>query len=138
MELRGGRRDHLAHVARELDVKRSGTRLMFMMSSGGLTAANLFQGKDAILSGPAGGVVGLRPQVGRVERPLAIPGPVDLELHRLVGALGLGIADHLVAALLDVTAGRGIDGDPAWRRAADAGVAEDGQRLAGVADRERS
>jgi 5-oxoprolinase (ATP-hydrolysing) len=33
-------------------------RLMFMMSSGGLTAAHLFQGKDAILSGPAGGVVG--------------------------------------------------------------------------------
>ena len=32
---------------------------MFMMSSGGLTAAELFQGKDAILSGPAGGVVGL-------------------------------------------------------------------------------
>ena len=31
---------------------------MFMQSSGGLTAANLFQGKDAILSGPAGGVVG--------------------------------------------------------------------------------
>ncbi|MCB1385033.1 MAG: hydantoinase B/oxoprolinase family protein [Nitratireductor sp.] len=36
----------------------SQTRLMFMMSSGGLTAAELFQGKDAILSGPAGGVVG--------------------------------------------------------------------------------
>jgi 5-oxoprolinase (ATP-hydrolysing) len=35
------------------------TRLMFMMSSGGLTAADLFQGKDAILSGPAGGVVGM-------------------------------------------------------------------------------
>jgi 5-oxoprolinase (ATP-hydrolysing) len=34
------------------------TRLMFMMSSGGLTAASLFQGRDAILSGPAGGVVG--------------------------------------------------------------------------------
>ena len=34
-------------------------RLMFMMSSGGLTAADLFQGKDAILSGPAGGVVGM-------------------------------------------------------------------------------
>ena len=33
-------------------------RLMFMMSSGGLTEARLFQGKDAILSGPAGGVVG--------------------------------------------------------------------------------
>jgi 5-oxoprolinase (ATP-hydrolysing) len=34
-------------------------RLMFMMSSGGLTAAELFQGKDAILSGPAGGVVSM-------------------------------------------------------------------------------
>ena len=30
-----------------------------MMSSGGLTAADLFRGKDAILSGPAGGVVGM-------------------------------------------------------------------------------
>ena len=30
-----------------------------MMSSGGLTAAEMFQGKDAILSGPAGGVVGM-------------------------------------------------------------------------------
>jgi 5-oxoprolinase (ATP-hydrolysing) len=34
-------------------------RLMFMTSAGGLTAAELFQGKDAILSGPAGGVVGM-------------------------------------------------------------------------------
>ncbi|MDD3447180.1 MAG: hydantoinase/oxoprolinase family protein, partial [Zavarzinia sp.] len=34
------------------------SRLMFMQSSGGLTDARLFQGKDAILSGPAGGVVG--------------------------------------------------------------------------------
>ncbi|ORE97818.1 hydantoinase B/oxoprolinase family protein [Aurantimonas sp. 22II-16-19i] len=33
--------------------------LQFMMSSGGLTAAEMFQGKDAILSGPAGGVVGM-------------------------------------------------------------------------------
>lgn len=38
---------------------RVGPRLMFMMSSGGLTAADLFQGKDALLSGPAGGVVGM-------------------------------------------------------------------------------
>lgn len=34
------------------------TRLQFMMSSGGLTDAARFQGKDAVLSGPAGGVVG--------------------------------------------------------------------------------
>jgi 5-oxoprolinase (ATP-hydrolysing) len=39
--------------------KSEKTRLMFMMSSGGLTAAELFRGKDAILSGPAAGVVGM-------------------------------------------------------------------------------
>ncbi len=33
-------------------------RLMFMQSNGGLTDADLFQGKDSILSGPAGGIVG--------------------------------------------------------------------------------
>jgi len=35
------------------------TRLMFMQSNGGLTDAHRFQGKDALLSGPAGGVVGM-------------------------------------------------------------------------------
>lgn len=35
------------------------TKLMFMRSSGGLTDARMFQGKDSILSGPAGGVVGM-------------------------------------------------------------------------------
>ncbi|MDX0452004.1 5-oxoprolinase [Sinorhizobium medicae] len=50
---------YVAQVSQELDVGRSGARVMFMMSSGGLTAAEMFQGKDAILSGPAGGVVGL-------------------------------------------------------------------------------
>ncbi len=50
---------YVKQVSEELDVARTGARLMFMMSSGGLTAAELFQGKDAILSGPAGGVVGL-------------------------------------------------------------------------------
>jgi len=50
---------YVRQVSEELDVGRTGARLMFMMSSGGLTAADMFQGKDAILSGPAGGVVGL-------------------------------------------------------------------------------
>ncbi|WP_329260921.1 hydantoinase B/oxoprolinase family protein [Actinoallomurus sp. NBC_01490] len=36
-----------------------GVRLMFMQSSGGLTDARTFRGKDSILSGPAGGVVGM-------------------------------------------------------------------------------
>jgi 5-oxoprolinase (ATP-hydrolysing) len=36
-----------------------GVKLMFMQSSGGLTDAQVFAGKDAILSGPAGGIVGM-------------------------------------------------------------------------------
>ena len=40
-------------------VKQESGKLMFMQSNGGLTDANYFQGKDAILSGPAGGVVGM-------------------------------------------------------------------------------
>ncbi len=36
-----------------------GVKLLFMQSSGGLTDAHRFQGKDAILSGPAGGIVGM-------------------------------------------------------------------------------
>jgi 5-oxoprolinase (ATP-hydrolysing) len=36
-----------------------GVKLFFMQSSGGLTDAHSFQGKDAILSGPAGGIVGM-------------------------------------------------------------------------------
>ena len=53
-------RRYVEQVADELGINEDGEgpKLMFMMSSGGLTAASLFQGKDAILSGPAGGVVG--------------------------------------------------------------------------------
>jgi 5-oxoprolinase (ATP-hydrolysing) len=36
-----------------------GVRLQFMQSNGGLTDARAFQGKDSILSGPAGGIVGM-------------------------------------------------------------------------------
>ncbi len=53
-------RRYVAQVAGDLDQQgRHAIRLMFMMSSGGLTAADLFRGKDAILSGPAAGVVGM-------------------------------------------------------------------------------
>ncbi|MEW2315489.1 hydantoinase B/oxoprolinase family protein [Streptomyces bauhiniae] len=46
---------YIRHVADELrDV-----RLMFMQSNGGLTEAGQFRGKDAVLSGPAGGIVGM-------------------------------------------------------------------------------
>ncbi|MFL5098807.1 MAG: hydantoinase B/oxoprolinase family protein [Xanthobacteraceae bacterium] len=53
-----GERERAAASGESL-CQREAPRLMFMMSSGGLTAADLFQGKDAILSGPAGGVVGM-------------------------------------------------------------------------------
>src|SRR5262249_18965376 len=51
-------RRYVDRVANALSSDTSLTRLLFMQSSGGLTSARLFKGKDAILSGPAGGVVG--------------------------------------------------------------------------------
>lgn len=51
-------RRYVEQVSSELGAEGTDCKLMFMQSSGGLTAANMFQGKDAILSGPAGGVVG--------------------------------------------------------------------------------
>ncbi|MEU5322399.1 hydantoinase B/oxoprolinase family protein [Streptomyces sp. NPDC021056] len=48
-------RRYVQQVADELH----GVRLMFMQSNGGLAEAGQFRGKDAILSGPAGGIVGM-------------------------------------------------------------------------------
>ena len=47
-------RDYVSRVSADT----GDTRIMFMQSNGGLTDAGRFQGKDAILSGPAGGIVG--------------------------------------------------------------------------------
>ena len=47
------------YVDRVVRALGTDTRLFFMQSSGGLTDAAAFQGKDAILSGPAGGIVGM-------------------------------------------------------------------------------
>ncbi|MDM8567792.1 hydantoinase B/oxoprolinase family protein [Candidatus Halobeggiatoa sp. HSG11] len=47
-------RRYVNNVAQAVD----NVKLMFMQSNGGLTDAQMFQGKDAILSGPAGGYVG--------------------------------------------------------------------------------
>jgi len=54
-------RRYVDSVAAELQ----GTRLYFMQSHGGLTEAHAFQGKDAILSGPAGGIVGAARTAGQ-------------------------------------------------------------------------
>ena len=67
-------RRYVQRVADEMGVREDrGARLTFMQSNGGLTDARRFQGKDAILSGPAGGVVGMT-------RTAAMSG-----LHKLIG-----------------------------------------------------
>ncbi|KRC14846.1 5-oxoprolinase [Acidovorax sp. Root217] len=53
-------RRYVEQVASEMP----GVPLFFMQSSGGLTDAHAFQGKDAILSGPAGGIVGMARTAG--------------------------------------------------------------------------
>ncbi|MEM9435051.1 MAG: hydantoinase B/oxoprolinase family protein [Pseudomonadota bacterium] len=51
---------YVDQVANALGTHTGGCdRLMFMQSNGGLTDARLFHGRDAVLSGPAGGVVGM-------------------------------------------------------------------------------
>ncbi|OIP87184.1 MAG: 5-oxoprolinase, partial [Rhodobacterales bacterium CG2_30_65_12] len=52
-------RRYVARVEAALDLGRATAGLSFMQSNGGLTDAHRFQGKDAILSGPAGGIVGM-------------------------------------------------------------------------------
>src|SRR5262245_17330170 len=51
-------RRYVNGFAAALSPGKNPTKLLFMQSSGGLTSAHPFRGKDAILSGPAGGVVG--------------------------------------------------------------------------------
>ncbi len=89
-------RRYVDRVAGEL---RPGIRgLLFMQSNGGLTDARAFRGKDAILSGPAGGVVGMA--VGR-RRPGGFRPRYRLRhgrhLHRrlpLCGRIRAGLRDR--------------------------------------------
>jgi 5-oxoprolinase (ATP-hydrolysing) len=48
----------LRHYINQVTSQLPQVKLMFMKSDGGLVAAQQFQGKDSILSGPAGGIVG--------------------------------------------------------------------------------
>ncbi|MDH3705641.1 MAG: hydantoinase B/oxoprolinase family protein [Acidimicrobiia bacterium] len=50
---------YVADLTRELSPVTEPTRLRFMQSNGGVASADRFKGKDALLSGPAGGVVGM-------------------------------------------------------------------------------
>src|SRR5215469_2280355 len=49
----------LGRYASRVTEELRGVRLQFMQSSGGLTDARTFRGKDSVLSGPAGGIVGM-------------------------------------------------------------------------------
>ncbi|MEV5844250.1 hydantoinase B/oxoprolinase family protein [Streptomyces sp. NPDC051985] len=49
----------LRRYVRQVADALEGVRLMFMQSNGGLAEAGQFRGKDAVLSGPAGGIVGM-------------------------------------------------------------------------------
>ncbi|MEU5403783.1 hydantoinase B/oxoprolinase family protein [Streptomyces sp. NPDC005963] len=61
-------RRYVDEVATEL----RGIRLMFLQSNGGLREAAHFRGKDAVLSGPAGGVVGMARTAARAGFPRVI------------------------------------------------------------------
>ncbi len=52
-------RRYVQQVQRELEREGQRAPLFFMKSNGGLSEASTFRGKDSILSGPAGGIVGL-------------------------------------------------------------------------------
>lgn len=50
----------LRHYVRQLESDAGGDiAALFMQSNGGLASSDRFQGKDAVLSGPAGGIVGM-------------------------------------------------------------------------------
>ncbi|MFI5661707.1 hydantoinase B/oxoprolinase family protein [Streptomyces sp. NPDC051684] len=55
----------LRRYVRQVAEQLPDVRLMFMQSNGGLAEAGQFRGKDAILSGPAGGIVGMARMSGR-------------------------------------------------------------------------
>lgn len=79
-------RRYVEEVAREL----RGVRLMFMQSNGGLREAGHFRGKDAVLSGPAGGVVGMARSCAEVghERVIGFDmGGTSTDVSHYAGAL---------------------------------------------------
>ncbi|GAA2097982.1 hydantoinase B/oxoprolinase family protein [Streptomyces albiaxialis] len=79
-------RRYVDQVAKEL----RGVRLMFMQSNGGLREAGHFRGKDAVLSGPAGGVVGMARSCAEVghERVIGFDmGGTSTDVSHYAGAL---------------------------------------------------
>jgi 5-oxoprolinase (ATP-hydrolysing) len=125
-----------AHV-RQLERAVAGADLYFMTSGGGLVRAGAFRGRDAVLSGPAGGVVGVaRTAVAASEGAVLgfDMGGTSTDVCRFAGALerrdAASVAGvKLRAPMLDVetvAAGGGsvlaFDGLRAWVGPASAGA----------------
>ena len=95
-------RRYVDQVATEMP----GVKIFFMQSSGGLTDAHAFQGKDAILSGPAGGIVGMvrtaelaRADIGSARlTPSPAGGGARLTPSPAGGGLGWGSSAAQIAA----------------------------------------
>ena len=131
-------RRYIDRVAAELG---EGVRLMFMQSNGGLTDARRFQGKDAILSGPAGGIVGAVETAARAGRERIISFDMGGDLHRrrpLRRGLRAGVRDpggrgaHARADDDDPHRGGGRRLDPLLRRRALPGRPRVGRRGPGA------
>ncbi len=78
-----------AHVER-LVAALDGAPLWFMTSAGGLVRAEAFRGRDAVLSGPAGGVVGVARTAIEAGRPAALGfdmGGTSTDVCRYAGSL---------------------------------------------------
>jgi 5-oxoprolinase (ATP-hydrolysing) len=67
---------HIARYVAQLRAALPGSELRLMQSSGGLATAERFRGRDAVLSGPAGGVVGL----ARVARAAGVRAAIGLDM----------------------------------------------------------
>jgi 5-oxoprolinase (ATP-hydrolysing) len=76
-------------IVRAIGARENGPRLFFMTSNGGLAAPQFFRGKDAILSGPAGGVVGMAETAAQAGLPRTIGfdmGGTSTDVSRFDGA----------------------------------------------------
>jgi 5-oxoprolinase (ATP-hydrolysing) len=68
----------------------AGAPLFFMTSAGGLVRAEAFRGKDAVVSGPAGGVVGVARTAAQAEAPAVLGfdmGGTSTDVCRFAGQL---------------------------------------------------
>jgi 5-oxoprolinase (ATP-hydrolysing) len=76
-------------IVKAVGARENGPRLFFMTSNGGLAAPQFFRGKDAILSGPAGGVVGMAETAAQAGMPRTIGfdmGGTSTDVSRFDGA----------------------------------------------------